>query len=210
MSSDETLDRLLAGRDRMSRMDKERVFDTVCAELAASEPAQPRRRRYLIAALAGATAIAAIVPVILLTRSSTDDGELVARGGDGAPSFVLRCGASAGTGPCDRGETVAFDIARTAASHAHFAAFAQRESDGLIIWYFPATRDATSIDLARHTERGLIDVGIMLGAEHEPGAYRVYGVFGPRPLSRDDVKAAVQADEAGDDIAVVTRTLVVK
>ena len=60
------------------------------------------------------------------------------------------------------------------------AAFA-RGSDGTVIWY--------TTERALDLEAGVLADAVVIGDEHAPGTYRVYGVFSQTALDRDGIKA---------------------
>lgn len=175
--------RLLAGKDRLSRIEKEQILDAVLAQAA---PA-PRRRWWL----AVVPALAAAALLIVITPWKHDD--FTARGG-GAPVAMFEPSAHAGK--------LVFDVHGTT-GYGYVAAFAQR-ADGTILWYFPASETGTSAPL--HMIDGVLDRSIAMGSEHTPGTYRVYGVFSRAPLTRDQVRAQIEGMPRGD-VAVVQREL---
>jgi len=187
--------RLLAGRDRLSRPEKEQVLGEVLAEVA------PARRRWWLATVP-ALAAAAIAVLVISTRTPqgelTTRGELTARGSAGTfAAFEPRC-----AGACSRGDKVLFDLEGTT-GYRYFAAFARR-SDGTIVWLIPA-----SVEIAVHTTKGVLDRAAVLDA---PGSYAVYGVFSAEPLTQDEIRAELDehALTAGPGTRVVVQELAVR
>jgi hypothetical protein len=190
---DPTISRLLAGTDRMSRVEKDAILDRAVAA------ASPRRVRWIWLAapvLAAGIAVIAVAP----WRTHSKDGELAPRG-DSRPTAALRVTCPTACAP---GSKLLFDVYGTT-SYRYLAAFAKR-SDGTVLWYFPTADVAPGVELASATEKGVLDRGIILGAEHPPGTYRVYGVFSTAPLTRAAIRAAFDPDHltAGAGTAVVT------
>jgi len=183
--------RLLAGRDRLSRLEKEEILDNVLRASA------PRRSRWWLAALP-AFALAALVLVLALPRSGGRGSEFTARGG-GKPvaTFAATCN------PCTPGGTLLFDTHGTT-GFRYFAAFAKR-ADGTVLWYFPAESGA-SVDLVSQPTHGVLDRGIVIGPEHAPGTYRVYAVFSNEPLTRQQIR---ERFESGT-LRIVEQELIVK
>jgi hypothetical protein len=181
--------RLLAGRDRISRLEKEEILGNVLAASA------PRRTRWWWAALP-ALAIAAIVLLVVLPRKPSD--EFTARGG-GKPvaAFTPSCN------PCKPGGTLVFDVHGTT-GYRYFAAFSRR-SDGTVLWYFPAAGGA-SVDLVDQPAHGVLNRGIVLGPEHAAGTYHVYGVFSNEPLTREQIRARFENNK----LHVVEKEVVVQ
>lgn len=189
MTAKHLIPRLLAGRDRLSRLEKEEILEKVLSRSA------PRRTRWWWAALP-AVALAAVVFVIALPGSHKES-EFTARGG-GKPiaAFTPSCS------PCTPGGTLLFDTHGT--TYRYFAAFARR-SDGTVLWYFPAEAGA-SLDLGNQPTHGVLDRGIAIGPEHTPGTYRVYGVFSDQPLTRAQIRERFERGE----LHVVEKELVVQ
>jgi hypothetical protein len=126
--------------------------------------------------------------------------EFQARGGAlvAGPELALSCGAPS----CRAGARLSFAV--RSASGGYFAAFARR-FDGVVIWYFPEA-NAQSQPVPAGGARAVLDRAVLLGPEHLPGHYEVFGVFTARPLTRDELKLAVGDDLSGTaDAEVVKR-----
>ncbi|HEY5948476.1 MAG TPA: hypothetical protein VIV40_23425, partial [Kofleriaceae bacterium] len=200
VKSKPALSRLLAGRNRLSRVEKEQILDHVLGQTA------PRRKsRWWLAAM---PAIAAAVTVLLVLAPwrSREPSEFTARGGGHAvASFKPACAHG-----CAAGDKILFDLDGTT-GYRYFAAFSQR-ADGTVLWYFPASDDAQSLELAHQLGSGVLDHGIVIGSEHPAGTYRMFGVFSNEPLTRAQIRDRFDADSvtAGPGTAVVEQQLVVR
>lgn len=191
------LSRLLAGRDRLSRLEKEQILDQVLAQTA------PRRRarRWFAAMPAVAAAVA-----LVLVLAPKGEPEFAARGGrEKVGAFKPACAHG-----CGAGDKIVFDLAGTT-GYRYFAAFGQR-ADGTVLWYFPSSDTDTSVDLAQGLGSGVLDRGIVIGGEHSPGTYKVFGVFSTEPLARKDLRDRFDEENvtAGPGTSVVVQELVVR
>ena len=193
------LSRLLAGRNRLGRLEKEQILERVLAET------RPRRRsRWWFAAMPAIAAVVAIVLVLVPWRREGDD-EFTARGaGSALGVFEPTCPRG-----CRPGEKILFDFSGTS-GYRYFAAFSQR-ADGTVLWYFPSSEGDRSIDLAQHAA-GVLEHGIVIGAEHAAGTYRVFGVFSHEPLSRAQIRERFDPAgvTAGPGTSVIEQELVVR
>ena len=189
--NDRLTSRLLAGRDRLSRVEKDQI-------LAGVLPAQASRARWFWLAV---PALAAIVLVVIAPWKTAD--EFTARGGT-QPIATLHVSCATG---CAQGSKLLFDLHGTT-SYRYFAAFARR-ADGTVLWYFPSTDTATSEPIST---TGVLDRGIVLGAEHPAGAYRIYGVFSSTPLTRGAIRDAFDPAKltAGSGTTVVPSDIEVR
>lgn len=178
------LPRLLAGKDRLTRFEKEQVLARVMTDVA-PEPAPARRRWFFV--FATASAAAALLLAIPLFRGD----EFATRGGGGnGADFTMYCTTNEQRTPCQRGSKLLFEL-RPTSSDRYFAAFARR-SDGTVIWYFPVDEAARSLGLTQQ-QIGVATTAFVLGPEHAPGLYRVYGLFWAQPLSRSEIRAQAEA-----------------
>jgi hypothetical protein len=193
--------RLLAGRNRLGRIEKDEIFAHVVRDRAAPRVRWPWLALPVIAA-------AAVLIVVLGSRSGTPD-PLAARGGDvPVAQLVPTCGAA----PCARGGKLLLDLHGTT-GYRYFAAFARRDDDGTVIWYVPSAPDGTARALEGAVRDGVFADAIVVGDEHRPGRYRVYGVFAQAPLAREAIRALFDADghvRATPGAAVVDRELVIR
>ena len=60
---------------------------------------------------------------------------------------------------------------------------------GLLVWYFPS--ESRPSLLAEGV--GVARFGIVIGADHPTGSYRVFGVFSKEPLTRDYLRGVLEA-----------------
>ncbi len=202
--SDARLDRLLSGEDRLTSREKEEILEGIFAKVAPAPP--PARsgwplRRWASGVLALA-AMGAIGAAVVLSRRPP---ELTARGARGpAPAFELSCvDASLRPAACERGARLVFWI-----SPGRFRAFAvvALSPEGKTFWYFPSGEHGKSAILDDTEAAGPLKQVAMLDDRHAPGDYAVYGVFSLEPLSKEQVRRAVERPEE-QGAAVVRRTL---
>ena len=189
---DRLVSRLLAGRDALSRVEKDELLDRVIAP-------PPRRTRWAWLAL---PALAAAAVAVLVVRPS-HESDFGARGGSGSfAALHVRCSPA-----CTPGGRLVLDAHGTT-GYRYVAAFAKR-SDGTVLWYFPATDDATSVEVPAS---GVLDRSIVLGPEHVAGRYQIYGVFSNAPLARAEIRDAFDPARmtAGAATAVVTDEMIVQ
>ena len=202
MKSRVVISRLLSGRNRLSRHEKEQILDHVLGEVA---PA-PRRARWWFAAMPAVAAAAIVLLVVLAPWRSRQADDFTARGA----AHVLGAFKPTCAHGCGPGDKLLFDLDGTT-GYRYFAAFGQR-SDGTVLWYFPSSEDATSLDLGRQLGSGVLDQGIVLGREHAAGTYRVFGVFSNEPLTRAQIRERFddQALTAGPGTSVIEQELVIR
>lgn len=203
--SDFELDRLLADRDRLSVREKEQILDRVLAQVARTEVAPARRRwRMTRWAFAALVLMLAVPPALLLWRSRHGP-EFTVRGGlEVAPAIEPFClGANGGDGICAQGDKLFFKLS---AGRFHAFAAVALAPDGKTFWYFPNDALATSMDLARSKQPGILDQAITLDDRHPPGDYTLYGVFSKEPLTKEQVRQAIRSP-SGPDVAVVKQPL---
>jgi hypothetical protein len=190
----------LAGRNRLSRPEKEQILDHVLAQSA------PRRRsRWWLATMPAIVAAVTVLLVLGPWRGS-EQGEFTARGGDHLlGAFKPRCAHD-----CAAGDKILFDLHGTI-GYRYFAAFSRR-ADGTVLWYFPRSDDAKSLDLSRELGSGVLDHGVVIGSEHPAGTYRLFGVFSNEPLTRAQIRERFDAEHvtAGPGTSVIEQQLVVR
>lgn len=194
----EGMARLLAGSDRLTRLEKEEILAGVMKQ--AREPARASRPwRWALAVACAAALLALSIPVL-----RRDD---FAPKGDGAggPDFRAYCTTDGQRTPCRSGTRLLFEL-RATPDRRYFAAFSRR-GDGTVIWYLPTDERGLSPDALRQ-EHGFAPSAFVLGPEHPPGIYRVYGLFSTQPLTRQEVRSRVEgATPAGD---LIEKNLVVE
>ena len=200
-----TIARLLAGRNRLSRLEKDDIFANVMDEIA------PRKR--LAGRLAPALALASVVAVLLLyvrvnNHGESTDSSFGSKGQSFASgAFSVVCKAEDG---CQSGDKLVFDLSASA-GYSHFAAFAKR-ADGVVIWYFPESENDESLALDGRLRDGVLDRGVVLGDDHQPGRYQVYGIFSTEPLTQAQIKEGFREEtpDIGTGTAVVAKEFVVQ
>ena len=199
---DEVLGRLIAGCNAPSVLAKEQLFERIYAQVQPKSERRPRGA-WLFATFAGAAAVAAAALLLI----HPGELEFQARGSHvtaGGPELIVSCPGVSG---CRVGSKLSFAVRlpepATTAEPGYFAAFARR-FDGTIIWYFPEPV-GSSIAVPQTSEPALLDRAVLLGPEHLPGHYEVYGVFSRQPLTREQLKLKVGEDLSGSPDAVVVR-----
>jgi hypothetical protein len=178
VSPKHTIARLLAGKNELSRVEKDAILSEVLAQTA---PARSSRRWAAGLALAAAATALLLLPWVLRSDPS---GEASFTGRGASPpiaAFSLGCRQA-----CQNGDTLVFDL-EPSSGYRYFSAFA-RHTDGTVIWYFPEAESAESLDLVARSQKGLLDKGVALGNEHRAGRYAVYGIFSNVPLTRTDIR----------------------
>lgn len=183
------LNRLLSGREGLSRPDKEDVLATVLARSA------PKRAWWTlpsvrIAALAVATA-SAIVAVVWLRPA--DDGDFTPRGTP-ASSFELSCLTNGVAGPCHEGSTVAFRL--DTPTPGHFSALTIT-ADGSALWYFHDVE----------TRSGVLDRAPVLPSLPN-GPLTIVGLFTSAPVDKATLRERLE--RADPSLTVVRRSLTVE
>ncbi len=196
--SDDRLDRLLGGSPDLGVSEQEAILDEVLAKTAGA----PARRwvRWLVPL----AAVTAALLVVLLVRSRSPE-EWTARGGSLAPSVELSCLVEGRAAPCERGAKLVFTLTPRGASA--FAAIAEAP-DGETIWLVPGGRDATSAELSSLSAGGVLDRAAVLDGPR--GHYTVHAVFSKRPLTRDELRAALLDPSSATDLQVVHLPLEVR
>lgn len=206
--------RLLSGRNRISRLEKERVLQQVLSQVAAAETekvATRRRNRWLwpgLLALASTTAGLALLWRVQQWPSR--DGELwTRRGGPVAPGqsqLQTVCSDGQKEVACAPGRRLLLGLS-FAPERPFFAAYAVRP-DGAVLWYVPAAATQASVDLRAWLRRGYLAESLLLGDEHLPGRYRLYAIFSPQPLERQSLKDLVARRDRAD-VEIQTHELVI-
>jgi len=195
----EGLPRLLAGRDRLTRLEKEEILAGVMKQVTAERTFARHPWRYALAAACAAGLLALAIPVL-----RRDD---FAPKGDGAGGLDFRayCTTDGQRSPCRSGTRLLFEL-RATPERRFFAAFSRR-GDGTVIWYFPTDERGQSLDALRQ-KHGFAPTAFALGPEHSPGIYRVYGLFSTQPLTRQEVRSRVEGSTPAGDL--IEKNLVVE
>lgn len=203
---DKDLDYLLS-RGRLSGPEKERVLDNVLR--ATAEPIGWRRvvraaTHKPLGWLAVATMLAAgvIVPATWVLRQERPSG-LRARGPDSAVAlFEVGC-----VGGCAVGDILVIQV-QGLSEPAVLAAWAEGPQ-GQRIWYFPAD-DGEAPLLEATQEPVVVQRGIRLGPEHQPGRWRVQLLATRSRLDRDQIARLASTPQHPEIIARAQRLLEVR
>ena len=198
--------RLLSGKEQLTRVEAEAMFEHVMqhAEIASAKANTGRRQLFFrVTGAMASVACAAVLIVSVVGRQPRTPGQFEARGGDfSAPSLELRCVRGGPTKPCQVGDKLLMEI--DAPEELSFvAAFAQR-SDGVVIWYFPATRDGHSLDISSEARINVPQTAALIDAQHTPGHYVLYAVFSQEVLRRAQIKEMISMEQPSQ--AIVKRT----
>lgn len=190
--TDTELARLLSGRSGPSVLEKEAAFEAVMQQ-------QPRRRRFAWrAVLWPAVAVAAVALGVLVMPGAPDRPEFGAKGSAQA-GLSLSCVHADAPAPCAPGATLILQV--TAHDRPYFAAFA-RDAEGTITWYLPAQGERSK------RQDGLLEQGFLLDPSYDQGTMQVFGVFTDTPMSRAQIKAALNGGlDSTDSVTVLPRTL---
>ena len=114
-------------------------------------------------------------------------------GGDGGATLETICQP----GPaCESGSKLLLRVSNAAPEAKYLAAFSRAE-DGTVVWYFPNAEGDMSVNV---TQGKWSEEAVVLGNEHAPGTYTVYGLLSDQPLTRDMVKARVESDGGDADL----------
>jgi hypothetical protein len=139
-----------------------------------------------------AVSVLLLAPLVFVLRGVGPDDDFLEKGPpSGVPLFSVKCiGDRRGDASlCRIGDKLIFNV-HPPIGKPYFAAFARRESDDFVIWYFPELGKHASIELSDAENGSVLSKGIAIGREHSTGAYRVYGLFSSRPVFRNEIKSA--------------------
>jgi len=107
------------------------------------------------------------------------------------PSFNLYCQKEEiSNSTCSINSTLIFKLSYPG-DYNYFSAFAS-DGSGKAIWYFPGKKGTTSIDISGIKQSEILEKGILIGSEHSPGSYDIYGVFSKTILSKNDIKSIIE------------------
>ncbi len=183
------LNRLLAGRDEPSVVEREALWARIEGSV---RPPRPRRLWF-----GGFALMAAATAALFLLYSP--DPELGIRGGDRA-TLEVSCLRADTPAPCAPGATLVL-LVGTPESKPYVAAFLERP-DGVIEWVSPASGErSATLDESK-------TIGIRLGEDHPEGETLAVLLFTPTPVSRELVKQRLEG-ETPDDWALIERGFVV-
>lgn len=193
--------RLLSGHNKMSGAEKEQILQNLLQPQRASKKSVSK---WLTLSFAGS--LTAIVAVVFVLRSQ--EHSFTSKGGEiqGA-NFSISCGERGPEQPCQQGEKLIFQL-ETGQGDWYFSALAQRQ-DQTVIWYFPGFAQSESVQVGANSLDGVLLKGVMLGQEHSPGTYQVFGIFSRKPLHKEQVRQILQERRQDSSVFVVTRELLV-
>lgn len=194
MDRRDELDHLLS-RGRLGAPRRERIFEKVDRAVRG----RLGRARYWL--VGGPLALAALLAIAL--RPERPDRDQYAAKGGGHSTVELGC-SEGELSHCPRGSKLVFlfdDVGRPVYLHAYAEPLA---AGGERIWYYPTAAHAPPLVVTSGATRTL-DQGVVIGAEHAPGAYRVHILLASAPLSREQVREPA----APNVVAVETVDLVV-
>ena len=204
--------RLLSRRNGVSVQEKESVLESVLSQVRKNErrsifarfsTASPKAR----AALAAISVSLVLIPVCFFLFGGTrKKDEFRAKGQRDVPFFSVSCFDELGKPPCRKGTKLAFRI-RPRQDNLYFAAFARRESDGLIYWYFPADEAGKSVSLRDLGEDGILSYGVQLDRTYAPGRYEVFGFLSKAPLDRRIIRRMADGGLTGTRDTIIMSTV---
>jgi len=207
MNPKHLIPRLLSGKNQISRPEKDEIFKNVLAQVSPS-----KRRIWRLAPVLALSTVAALLLVPMAMNSAEKAptrAAFSARGSISASAdFSMKCTNRYGT--CQPGDKLIFDLSASV-GYQYFAAFAKR-TDGVVMWYFPDSPGGESLDLQQRLRGGILDRGIILDDDYEPGRYQVWGIFSSTALTRSEIKErfTAGATEIGPGTTVVKRELEVQ
>jgi len=186
--------RLLSGRAGLCFDEKEEILRNVLRRTGRERHA-PGRRMWMVGLAGAAAAVVLLVAAGLVwVLPKTDPDELSARGISGSPyGFELACTVGGSAEACRPGGKLIFRL-EVPPGRPYFSSFSIRP-DGTVVWYFPGSGAASSIDTAGRLSTGVLDLGIELDEEQPPGDYRVFGLFSKMPLLRDQIRSVFNLGE---------------
>ncbi len=199
------LDRLMSGSPDLSVQEKEAML---AALLPDPDQAPGPASRWVWArwSMAAAAAVAvALVVVLLPTEAPKEDGFNARGAADSQPAFTLTCKAPPQADDpglrCAQDSLLAFRLTPQPGA-THFSA-AALGPDSRLRYYFPS-RTTPSLPLQGEP---LGARGVVLGADHPAGAYRVFGCYTSGPVDPARMRAAIEARLSGrrSDLPLVER-----
>ena len=189
--------RLLSGRKSLSIQEKERIIDVAVAKCSIS-----RKKRFVdiiqkpffIRVVLVSMFLSILVPFFYFKLySDSKEGEYRFKGDGEKPFLSLTCVYNNKVRECTNGSTLVFKL-RATKDRNYFSAFAKHGVSGTVLWYYPATENEKSLLVEKKRKNNILDIGIVLGDEHKPGAYEVFGVFSKRPYTREQLRSLFESD----------------
>jgi hypothetical protein len=181
--------RLLSERPELSIQEKESILNDVLSHV---EREEKPKATWLFGSVSNVAKLASLalfvalaIPVVVLLLQNPEGDAFIEKGTEAEPPlFSIKClSKERETNTCSPGSKLVFNV-YPPKGRRYFSSFAKRESDGVIIWYFPKNEKEKSFDTRLTSAGGVLSKGIVLGTEHTAGAYTIYGVFSAEPISR--------------------------
>lgn len=163
------------------------VRDQILQRVLDRNAPPPRRRASRLAAWIAIPSVAVFAAWIVFARP-TGRREFAAKDVATATLGAVDAGcAPSGPRVCRTGETLVFTV-NSAVASGYLGAYAERIGDPTRerIWYFP-NRTGSSPVVDRGTGTIAVRDGIMIGAEHLPGSYRITAWISDRPIERSQI-----------------------
>ncbi len=202
------LDRLLSGGQGPSVQEKESMLAEILRQAASKPEKSPWNLvsgKYLVPAVALTIVfLVAFFPLLFLRKERRTYDEFTARGAGSSRALMqLACISGKEKRPifgksksCHYGDTLLFRLYPS--ENARYFSAVALGADGLLVWYFPSdTKSSLPI-----IGEGIAREGIVIGSEHAPEEYRVFGLFSDRPLSRVEVRSLVESIVQGRETSV--------
>jgi hypothetical protein len=178
MNDEERAARLLRGKNTPSVLERESMVGQILDDVS---PKRARVRWFRSASMIVAVGAAATALIFMVRPPD----EMTPRAGESGAALETICRP----GPaCKRGSQLLFRVSNVSNQGGYLAAFAKR-ADGLVIWYFPRDESASSTAFSQNQ---WLDEGVILGADHEPGEYRIYALISKEPLARDRIRELIE------------------
>ncbi len=205
--------RLLSGRKNLTVLEKEQILENVLEKSTHSQNSRGRDWSFASRALAAVGVFVLLaIPMTIFLVGGPKENEFTARGAfESVPLFQLHCVTPNGKGTCNKGSKLVFRL-DPPADKTHFAAFAKRASDGLIIWYFPVEEKGDSILIIKGGPNRILKQGILLDSNHRRDEYELNGLFAPKRLTRTKMRESEDKpyEEERGSYAIVHRKMIVE
>ncbi len=199
--------RVYSGRRRLTIQEKEAIIDAVLAKTLIGKKRTLRHSLWppaVARALVIAGLLMAAIPVVVFLAHRTGrEDEFVARGADPKAIMAVRCIGARDENTCKTGDTLAFKV-RPPRDRHFFSAFSKNQNGGSVIWYYPAKEGDFSVSIPDDGLAAVLENGILIGDEHVPGDYVIYGVFSEQRCRRRDIR---QLFDGGNTKKVVGYTI---
>lgn len=180
------LNRLLSGREGLSRSDQEDIL----AQVLGAQAARPTRWSLPSFRLATLVLVTSAVVALVWVQPWVPKDDFTARGAESA-SFELSCLNAGVASSCQEGSALAFRVATPAT--AYFSALSL-SADGDALWFFSNVR----------TQGGVLERAPVLGRQ-PPERVVVIGVFTTEPIDKVALRERLAQGDA--TLHVVRRAL---